>query len=178
MSEFDIANRLIRWEERVTIAPKFISVEHAYIHAGNAFQVNISATASTGMKKYVLKTDVTKYVHLRPVQIAIPSGECILGLFETTLTSSGSAVEPVHNHNRNSAITAQSVLYSGATSTSGTLLDKFVVYGGSGPGKMEIGASERQIREWVLRRNTGYRLQLETTVDFNMNLFWYEEADG
>ena len=178
LSDFDVANRLLKWDERVTGAAKFIDTDHAYIHEGGAFQANVAATVSAGIKRYVLKTDATKYVHFRPTQLAIPSGECIMSLFETTITSSGSAVVPAYNHNRISTKTAQSILYSGATSTSGTLLDRFAVYGGTGPGKTAAGASDGPQLEWVLRRGRGYRIEVDTTVAFNMNVFWYEEGDG
>jgi hypothetical protein len=178
LSDFDVANRLLKWDERVTGAPKMIDSDHAYIHEGDAYQANVYSSATAGVKRYALVTDATKYVHFRPTQIAIPSGNCILSLFETTVTSSGSAVVPAYNRNRVSTKTAASVLFSGATSTSGTLLDRFAVYGGTGPGTTKSGASDGAKLEWVLRRGTGYRIQLETTVAFNMNLFWYEEADG
>ena len=118
MSEYDIANRLIKWEERVTETLKSIDTDHAYIHAGNAFQANVHSSATAGIKRYAFITPSEEYIHFRPTQVAIPSGSCVLSLFETTVLSSGAAVIPAHNRSRLSAKTAQSILYSGATSTS------------------------------------------------------------
>jgi len=179
MSVYDIAQRLKdSWQERVTGAPKFIDTDHAYIHEGGAFHVAFTATQTNSTDKYAFVTPADKYIHFRPNEITVEKGTVSFGMYESTeLASTGwtSMSTEIYNRNRLSTNESQITMYSAATSNTGLLVDRMVVVGGSGPGRTGQGASDGAQLELVLKQNTQYRFEFNTTETFHAHLYWYEE---
>ena len=150
MPTFDIANRLANnWEERVTQSPKFIDTDHAYIHEGIAFEASVLRAEVNSTGKYVIKTPSTGYIHYRPTFVSVAKGNVISEIWEdTTSTGVGSAgstwaaVTP-YNRKRTSTSTSNSLVYSEATSTGGTMIDRWRLWGSTGAGGSGGGASGR-----------------------------------
>jgi len=184
VSIFKIADTMVNnWQERITRSPKFIDTDHAYIHEGIAFQKVFSGAESPSTDKYVFLTPAKKYVHWRPADIDIPKGQLIFSVYEdATGASTGPAgwtpVTGIYNHSRTSTAIASVKIYSATTSSGGPEIDTFPVYGGTGPGQTKQGASDGKDLEWVLARNTQYRLEINTTQAYHVRLYWYEEDDG
>ena len=182
MSVYDIAQRMKNsWEERVTGAPKFIDTDHAYIHEGGAFHVAFSGTGTTSTDKYAFVTPADKYIHFRPNEITVEKGTVSFGMYESTeLASTGctSMSTEIYNRNRLSTNESQITMYSAATSTGGNMIDKMVIVGGSGPGGSKQGASDGAQLELVLKQDTQYRFEFNTTEAFHAHLYWYEEDNA
>ena len=185
MPTFDIANRLASlWEERVTQSPKFIDTDHAYIHEGIAFEASVLRAQVNSTGKYVIKTPSTGYIHYRPAFVSVAKGNVISEIWEdTTSTGAGSAgstwaaVTP-YNRKRTSTAISDSLIYSEATSTGGTRIDRWRLWGSTGTGGSGGGAEIGQPLEWILKQNTEYRFAFDTTEQYSANLFWYEEANA
>ena len=183
MPTYDIANRLKDyWQERVTGAPKFIDTDHAYVHQGIAFEASISRAEAETTGRWVFKTPASDYIHYRPAFVSVAKGDVTCELWEdTTAASTGAAGwTPVtaYNRRRTSTNTATSLIYSAATSTGGTKIDSWRLWGSTGAGGAGGGAQMGQPLEWVLKQGTEYRLAFDTTQAFSANLFWYEEDNA
>ncbi len=176
-----IEERMERWEERVTGAPRVIDADHAYIHDGAAFSVSVNATAAAGANQFVIHTPATLYVHFRPTWLTIDEGEVIFSIYEDATSTGGlgwTDATPI-NRSRVSTSTAESVFYDeGTTSTGGDLIDQFAVFGVAGPGQTRGGAGRGEPLEWVLAQDTQYRIVVDTTERFYAQMFWYEETEG
>ena len=181
---YPIGDFLSSWQERVTQSPKYIDTDHAYIHAGGAFEnsITVAEVATTG--RIVFDTPATKYVHFRPSQVFLSKGSVSYTLFEDT-SSTGTGAVPwtlstgTYNRNRTSTQAATAVVYSVSTSTGGVAIDRWTLWGsGTTAGAGRQGAAYSEPLEWVLQRGTEYRIELDTTEALTLNLFWYEEDAG
>lgn len=183
---FIVSSILNSWVERVTQAPKFIDTDHAYIHAGNAFDAFAFSTGENIVRfKTPSTTATTPYVHFRPASIAFNSGSVRFRVYDANTSgdklTGGSAFTPV-NRRYNSTKTAGTAVSVGVatSSTTGYVLKyDTAVYGGTAPGQTRIGASKGEGMEWILKPDTEYALYVTSTgTEVMANFFWYEEADA
>ena len=184
---YDIAQRLIAWQERVTGSAKQIDTDHAYVHEGIAYDAFWVGAVNATTMKFQFSTPSAKYVHFRPANIGISANTATLRIFLTATgttapVSEGSAVTPVnrkHTSTNTSGVTFKTGI---TTSSTGDFTEKYVtrVHGGSGPGQSVVGQSKGEPLEWIFMPGRDYVFMLTTTDDtnVNLNLFWYEEDNA
>ncbi len=181
MSVFWIANK---WTERVTEAAKTIDSDHAYIHAGRAFEVSsvqeVNGTYQYGLDIPTSTVEGSKYIHWRPVAIATEKGQVTFSILEGSTRDSTGTELTAYNRNRESTKPSIVTFTANDGTTAGTTLYERKIYGGSGPGNTAIGTKAESDLEWVLKRGEKYVFKFTTTaaIEVATNFFWYEEPDG
>ena len=104
----------------ITGYPVFVSSDHTYIHQGNGFSLIAvtTALAAAGTYKVGFTTpniEPQKYIHWRPAQFSSSGNAVRHRLYEGSVYSAGTPVQPINrNRNRTSQI-SNMVFYRGAT---------------------------------------------------------------
>jgi len=167
--------------DSLTSVPIGIGYPHYEVHNGNTyfysktFTVNPSATANVFMS-----LGTTKYNHFVFEVASEAKSEVILyegagtTVFNTTVT-------PV-NMNRASTNTTQTDVYINTNiTTTGSQLANELIPGG-GNLKSHVGGDVRSDTEWILKKNTKYRLQVENQITTTKQIFvgieYYEESNS
>ncbi|MDP2755400.1 MAG: hypothetical protein Q8P40_13565 [Nitrospirota bacterium] len=164
------------------VKKNLITINHSQ-EAGHAGIKYISSDVVTGLgsgatKQYlIIAPDTATRIHLIYSVEATP-GITITFYEAPTKTANGTALA-INNRNRNSANTATAAVYKDPTITAnGTLLRINEVGSGAAGGKAGgISASDRDEREWILKQNTAYLLNIVTlaaSTDIATALQWYE----
>ena len=185
MPTYDVANRLVKWEERVTHSPKIIDTDHAYIHDGIAFDAWFNGSIASTYH-IQLSTPSTKYIHLRPSGINIAGGSATFRVFvtgtgTTSPVSGGSTFTPVNR--KYTSTNASQVTFNTGINTSSTaaysLKYESYIFGGSGAGSRVGGAVSKGL-EWILEpaRDYVFTITPSSEMSIGINMFWYEEFDA
>lgn len=160
-------------------ALSIIDYEHHKIHEGRHFSSERSFTlASAAVASYVIQAPASStdlYTHV----IFILDGSAItqFDLYEGSDLAPATAAT-AFNNNRNSAITAQTAIYSSANAsgTVGTLLASYK--GGSATNQARSAAISQAIEERILKKDTQYHLKITSgSADnfVNVKILWYEQ---
>lgn len=159
-------------------ALRVIDVLHHQTHNGRVFQASAisAAVANNDVFEFLLRTDDTRYCHLRAQLMA--AGDAYLHIFESpTSSADGSAVSAV-NKNRLSSESAKLSVFSGPTVTvDGTQLHEEFVPGGHGN---QGSGGRANFEEFVLKRDVTDYLTRATNksggaADLGLLLLtWYE----
>lgn len=170
--------------DRFTGATKAITSDHSYIHEGKFFEVFKKATllANTGTLDIGFLTPANGYVHYRPSSIVTTADNLTVAFYEGSTISAGTTMT-ARNHNRNSVVTATSILKDTPTVTGvGTQIAQAFLGGGIGVGQTRSGGERGEVNEWVLKPNTQYLIRFSNASSvaniINVNLTWYEESIG
>ncbi len=156
-----------------------IDYEHHKIHEGRHFSSQRSFTlGSNGVASYVIQAPASStdiFTHM----LFMLDGSAItqFDLYE------GSDLAPAttataFNSNRNSAITAQTLIYSSANAsgTTGTLLTSYK--GGSATNQARSAGQSHATEELILKKDTQYHLKITSgSADnlVNVKILWYEQ---
>lgn len=158
-----------------------IPIEHMEIHANQMFAWSEKfSIAEAGVANLVLTTPAVGYVHFKPPRIDSNGPDITVELVEGQATTVGTARTPL-NRNRNSSVTSDSTLVSGATlGAGGSTIDTMFIGGGTGVGGTKTGAQTSNENEWVLLQNTKYVVKITNggsgTAIVCIGLLWYESA--
>lgn len=166
--------------DSATNAVNTVDYAHHEIHSGSHYKAGRQDTTlatSDTIELLFTTSDTTKWAHW--VLTSQSTGECVVELYEDTVTSAdGTAITPT-NRNRNSANTATVVVTHTPTITSdGTkLVEKWL---GSTGFKEDTGGETRGNSELVLKQNTKYLLRLTAVGDGIKGAVggdWYEHTN-
>lgn len=168
----------------VTNGVTTITTDHSYIHQGVGFEAYLKFTLAAGASKVIsLTTPATPtYVHYRPTRIVTSADKVTMIAAEGATVTSGTTIS-ANNHNRNSSITAKSVLKDAPTvSVAGTAFAQVFLGGGTGVGSTRSGAETKEENEYVLKPATTYTITVtndstESNI-IQINAFWYEEKEA
>lgn len=163
--------------DSVTGAVQTIDWEHSRIHSSKGFLLNGKHTIANGASLDVLLSNPAgNYPHLRAVTADVTGAPFSIYIYEAPTVSANGTAAPAKNLNRNSAVAANLLTYTGPTVTTvGTELECSVI-----PGAKQTGGSgtENIQMEWILKSNTLYLVRLTNnsggSEDASIKLFWYE----
>lgn len=156
-----------------------LDYEHHKIHEGRHFYSQRSFTlGSSGVASYVIQAPASStdlYTHV----IFVLDGSAItqFELYEGSDLAPATAAT-AFNNNRNSAITAQTTIYSSANAsgTVGTLIKTYK--GGAASQQSRAAAVIQGTDELILKQDTQYHLKVTSgTADnlVNVKIIWYEQ---
>jgi hypothetical protein len=164
-----------------SFARKTIEYEHAEIHEGNAYDVDIEFTLSTTNPLYLLIETGNEYIHLKDFSFAVNKPEVKMFLYKETNASGTSSIS-IHNADDDSPKVTTLKLYSQPTVVSeGTLRKVYYATGAIGNGNSLAGESHDPMNwELILKKNSKYLIKILRVVsDGNTNgvfrLRYYEE---
>ena len=169
--------------DTISLARKTVLEAHSHIHIGDSYTAEHNAVGASGTKATLTFTtpDTTKRIHFLVTMRGNVESFYTLGEGVTVTGSSGSDYAP-RNRERNSSsisvlISAGSaggvgyVTLGAAVTNFGTVLE--TLHFGSG----KQGGESRDIREWVLKQNTTYALEVESQAansEITIEGHWYE----
>lgn len=169
--------------ERVTNSLRVMDHEHTEIHEGASYRVDASDAVSANEAHTVsFKTaDSTKQVNM---EWSISSeNSSNVTVYENSEVTNGDAITP-RNANRQfpDASTMQAMVEDADIVTTNAAILGHHIIGSSGskPSDESIGGSSTSRREWILKRNTWYTVEvIDTSVSTQtlwIGLDWYEHA--
>lgn len=164
----------------VTGALVIIDTAHHEIHEGETFHVSYkspdaSPIGDNATVAFVLTTPATKTPHL--IFDGACGGDAEMEFYEGSTTTAGTNMTP-QNKNRlypnNNTVT---VVRDATVSAAGTLIENYLIPGGTGPlANGSIGSSRD---EWILKKSTKYTLRLTNrsggAQPASLRIEWYEE---
>jgi hypothetical protein len=155
-----------------------MTVEHAAIHAGQAYSARVSgaAVAKDALLYMELIIPTGLNVHLKEVELYTDGTAALLTILEApTITNGTTAITPL-NRNRTAGLTSQIVAYSDPSAISaGITLDTFT----KGVNASFAVGGDKNDREWILKGGTKYLIEVQNknasvAAIMYMNAFWYE----
>lgn len=159
-----------------THSMQVIDYAHHETHAGSHFDYCEQVALGNGSARdlLIVTPDTLTWSHL--LFRIRSSGESNYNLYEGAVTSNDGTQVVTFNRNRNSAGTANTLIYHTPTvGTTGTSI--CMQHFGAG---QRSGGDERGDNEWVLKQNTKYLLRITSEAaanDVSTNINWYEHAD-
>jgi len=173
------ANGKIAYIDQFSGAVGCIEQEHLKIHEGKGFTLakRLSIANVGGTHEFLGIVPALVYPHFRKITVASDGGPFDVDFYEgTTVSDNGTAVTACNN-NRNSATTAELLIYDTPTITGdGTLLEPILI-----PGTKQSGAlGSEGSNEWDLKQDEKYMIRITNNTtgggssNFTINIFWYE----
>jgi len=158
---------------------------HHEIHSGSAYRVwaQESVTANTLHTIALLTPNSTKQMHLQGLASSANSSELFFYELPNAPTANGTPLTP-RNANRNYAdnSSAQFVFEDSTLNLTANIVLAHTHIGSSGlrPNDPSFGGSSESRKEWVLKQNTWYALQVTDTSgsaqEISVVLDWYEHT--
>ncbi|RKY06848.1 MAG: hypothetical protein DRP56_06705 [Planctomycetota bacterium] len=171
--------QVIEPTDDITGAVKMIDIVHSEIHEGEYFTVAFAdeSVADDGFIRLRFTTGATKYPHFSFV--ATMGGDARAKLIENVTISAGGTTVTAINNKRTSSETAEVVVRHTATYTGGTIIDDFIIPGGTN--NRAAGGKTREVEEWLLKQSTEYILEIRNISGVTnpgcLIAGWYEESN-
>jgi len=171
--------------EALTGYSAVIQSDHAYIHQGIAYTLNIVQDIAIGatyaLYFYTPDPSLKRFIHMRPTRIASSASGIVYKLEENCNYNGGTDLtNMIWNRNRTVATTLPTYceVKGGVTSgDDGTILESCYIGAGGSRRNSEGGENNAQ-EELLLAPDTDYILQFENTggkaTTLSLTLFWYE----
>lgn len=172
--------------ESRSFARKSIEYEHARIHEGYGFDIDVEFTLiGTTPKYYHIKTGIDE-IHLKDIVITTNKPDIKLYLFKNPTVSLNATPiqENIFNSDDDSTNVSSMKIYNNSTvSNDGTIRKVYYLSGSSGVGHSSAGeASAYGVWEYILSANTSYLIKIirivadgDTTGVFKIR--YYEEDE-
>jgi len=172
--------------ERFTHFVTVIQSDHAYIHEGLGYIINVTtpSISAAGSYNITITTPAATagFIHWRPTNTGTTANMVLVEFYEGGTTTGGTAVSPI-NKNRNVSRNSIVSVSQGATITPTTLLDIYTVGAAGGTQSRSGGGSVGSLEEIVLKPSTTYTVRMtnigtSTATTAYLTAFWYEETMG
>lgn len=151
--------------------PVVMEFEHHQVHEGETHCAEYY-TASVNTIQFAVVVPASVYPHM-VIAASIIGGGGLIQVYEGS-TYTGGAELVSKNRNRNSLTVPGTKVYSGITSSDGTLLPDSQLFSAA----EKVGSSSRAATEYVLKTGTTYRVDFtELTAASNLLIHfnWYED---